>query len=184
MSRAWIAFYTGDYLKKTQRLTTEQHGAYLLLLMECWQQGCIPLDDDSRAAIARLPLARWNKIKGPIDLYFQPDGSQSRATEEIEKAEIVSVRRSIAGRNGGLKSGLSKAIALGQATKREAIAIAKAKQISSICVATNNNKESTSSEVARAPPVLETEESGQPRKQVATLTRVELEESFRRKSAL
>jgi uncharacterized protein YdaU (DUF1376 family) len=28
MSRAWIAFCIGDYLKDTQALSTEQHGAY------------------------------------------------------------------------------------------------------------------------------------------------------------
>ena len=67
MSRAWIAFYIGDYLKDTQALTTEQHGAYMLLLMECWQKGRVPLDAASRASIARVPLPRWKKISAPID---------------------------------------------------------------------------------------------------------------------
>lgn len=124
MSRAWIAFYIGDYLKDTQALTTEQHGAYLLLLMECWQKGSVPLDAVSRAAIARVPLPRWKKICAPIDAFFAGDGTNKRATTEISKAEVVSTKRAIAGAAGGRKSGLAKAIASGQRSKTEANAVA------------------------------------------------------------
>lgn len=129
MSRAWIAFYIGDYLKDTQALTTEQHGAYLLLLMECWQKGRVPLDPASRAAIARLPLARWNKISMPIDGFFAEDGTNKRATAEITKAEVVSLKRAIAGAAGGQRSGISKAIARGQQDKRQANACARLQQM-------------------------------------------------------
>jgi uncharacterized protein YdaU (DUF1376 family) len=128
MSRSWIAFYIGDYLKDTQALTTEQHGAYLLLLMECWQKGQVPLDAASRAAIARVPLPRWKKISAPIDGFFAADGTNKRASAEITKAEMVSLKRAIAGAAGGLRSGTSKAIARGQQSKLEANAYARPKQ--------------------------------------------------------
>jgi uncharacterized protein YdaU (DUF1376 family) len=128
MSRSWIAFYIGDYLKDTQALTTEQHGAYLLLLMECWQKGQVPLDARSRAAIARVPLPRWKKISAPIDAFFAADGTNKRASAEITKAEMVSLKRAIAGAAGGHRSGLSKAIARGQQSKIEANAYARLKQ--------------------------------------------------------
>jgi uncharacterized protein YdaU (DUF1376 family) len=128
MSRAWIAFYIGDYPKDTQALSTEQHGAYLLLLMECWQKGCVPLDAASRASIVRLPLQRWKKISAPIDAFFAADGTNKRATAEITKAEVVSLKRAIAGAAGGRRSGLSKAMARGRQGKLEANALARLKQ--------------------------------------------------------
>jgi uncharacterized protein YdaU (DUF1376 family) len=128
MSRAWIAFYIGDYLKDTQALTTEQHGAYLLLLMECWQKGSVPLDAASRASIARVPLPRWKKISAPIDAFFAADGTNKRATAEITKAEMVSLKRAIAGAAGGRRSGITKAIGHGQQGKMEANAFARLKQ--------------------------------------------------------
>jgi uncharacterized protein YdaU (DUF1376 family) len=128
MSRSWIAFYIGDYLKDTQALTTEQHGAYLLLLMECWQKGQVPLDARSRAAIARVPLPRWKKISAPVDAFFAADGTNKRASAEITKAEMVSLKRAIAGAAGGHRSGLSKAITRGQQSKAEANAFARLQQ--------------------------------------------------------
>jgi uncharacterized protein YdaU (DUF1376 family) len=119
MSRAWIAFYMGDYQKDTNRLTTLEHGAYFLLLQECWTHGNIPIDPQARAAVAKLPLREWLKIAPKINPYFQDDGTNKRATKEIEKAETIRTKRALAGFRGGTQSGISKAIARGMQSKME-----------------------------------------------------------------
>jgi len=73
MSRAGIAFYIGDYLKDNQALGT-QHGASPPLVVECGFMPNIPLDGSIRAAVAGVPLPRWNKISAPIDACFAAAG--------------------------------------------------------------------------------------------------------------
>jgi len=120
LGRSWIAFYMGDYQKDTNRLTTLEHGAYFLLLQECWTHGNIPAEPGDRAAIAKMTLREWLKIAPKINLFFGEDGTQKRATEEIEKAEIIRTKRALAGIRGGLASGLSRAIAGSKRSKPEA----------------------------------------------------------------
>ncbi len=122
MARAFIAYYIGDYQKKTQHLDTLQHGAYKLLLDHCWVHGSIPLDAASRANICKMTLPAWKKIAHVINPFFDAEGRNKRATEEIEKAENISLKRAIAGKSGGVRSGISKSIAKGQQQRSNEIA--------------------------------------------------------------
>lgn len=126
MSRAFVAFYMGDYQKKTQHLDTLQHGAYGLLLQHCWTHGAIPLEPEARAAIARMTVPAWKKIAPIIDRFFDSEGRNKRATKEIEKAERVSLKRAMAGQKGGFSSGISKSIAKGQQLRSAEVANATA----------------------------------------------------------
>jgi uncharacterized protein YdaU (DUF1376 family) len=59
-SGTWMAFYVGDYVKNTLKLTTRQHGAYLLLIMACWQDGgSVDSDDETLATITKLAMKDW-----------------------------------------------------------------------------------------------------------------------------
>ena len=166
MSRPFVAFYIGDYQKKTQHLDTLQHGAYFLLLQHCWTHGAIPQEAAGRAAIARLTLRSWQKIAPVLDRFFDAEGRNKRATEEIERAERISLQRALAGARGGFQSGRAKAIAShhrtqGQARARQMPRQAQVQtaeqmverppeQSALICEAVQNQKESSSSEdVAR-----------------------------------
>lgn len=116
-----MPFYVGDYLRDTGHLTTVQHGAYFLMIMHCWQHEKLPPTDEGRAAVARIPLKQWLAMKATIEAFFQPDGSHKRVTEEIEKSEKKWMQRSIAGRTGGMKSGIARSIkqANGQAKVKQ-----------------------------------------------------------------
>lgn len=66
----WMPLFIGAYLADTQRLSTEQHGAYLLLIMDYWMNGAPPDDDEELAQITKLSLAVWRKTKAKIMKFF------------------------------------------------------------------------------------------------------------------
>jgi uncharacterized protein YdaU (DUF1376 family) len=99
----WMPLYIGDYLSDTMRLTTLQHGAYLLLLMEYWKQGPLPNDDDELAAIVKIDRPTWDaSISKSIRRFFtaNEDGTlrQKRVDQERGKAIELSEKRSSAAR--------------------------------------------------------------------------------------
>ena len=82
----WMPFYPADYLADTRRLTTEQHGAYLLLLLDSWVSGALPDDDDVLARVAGLDAERWAQVRPVIARYFQiADGKWVHARVERER---------------------------------------------------------------------------------------------------
>ena len=67
----WMPFYWGDYLAETAHLSTEEHGAYLLLIGAYWQAGGPLADDDRRLArITRLSLRRWKVVRETLVEFF------------------------------------------------------------------------------------------------------------------
>lgn len=101
----WFPLYVGHYHRDTNELTTEQHGAYLLLLMSCWMKGGkLPNDDARLASIAKLTVPAWKKHASVIRAFFQDDGehlTHKRVTFEYEKAQELSRRASENGAKGG-----------------------------------------------------------------------------------
>lgn len=78
------------YLGDTMRLTTLQHGAYLLLLMSYWRDGkALPDDDGELASIAKLSPSEWRKIRPVLARYFVIGNGvwwQKRAEQELARA--------------------------------------------------------------------------------------------------
>lgn len=107
-SDTWMPFYVGDYLAATARLTTEQHGAYLLLLLDYWRNGPPPNDDPVLAQIARMTPVAWKKAKPALIGFFdERDGRliQRRAERERERAIDITEKR----RKAGAASALARA---------------------------------------------------------------------------
>lgn len=104
-STPFMQLYVGDYLADTLDLTTEQHGAYLLILMTMWQHDAkLPNDPVKLARIARMTPAKFRPVWDEISRFFVVEGDKitnPRLTKEREKAAEKSTKRAAAGRAGG-----------------------------------------------------------------------------------
>jgi uncharacterized protein YdaU (DUF1376 family) len=104
---AWMPLYVGDYLRDTSRLTTEQHGAYLLLIFDYWSSGQpLPDDDAQLALITRLSPEKWHQLRPSLARFFQVvDGvwRHKRVDQELAKAQAITDARRDGGRKGAEK---------------------------------------------------------------------------------
>jgi len=85
----WMPLYVADYLSATSRLTTEQHGAYLLLLMDYWKNGAPPNNNAVLAQITKLSPDAWSNARTMLEPFFEVSEKQwiqSRVESEMEKA--------------------------------------------------------------------------------------------------
>lgn len=121
MSLPYMPLYVGDYLKDTRDLTAEQHGAYLLLLMDMWNRnGALPNNAKVLARITGISPKRWPSVWSAIGSMFIDDGdflSHKRVDLELQKADQISQKRKLAGSAGGRAKALK--------TQEPDVAIAK-----------------------------------------------------------
>jgi uncharacterized protein YdaU (DUF1376 family) len=110
MSLPYMPLYVGDYLKDTRSLTTEQHGAYLLLLMDAWNcEGKLPNNAKALARITGVSPKRWPMVWSVIgEMFIEMDGflRHKRVDLELQKADQISQKR----RNAGSAGGRAKAL--------------------------------------------------------------------------
>lgn len=97
----WMPLYIGDYLRDTRHLTTLQHGAYLLLIMEYWVKGKVPTSDTERRQVCLLTSRQWKKNKAAISAMFGQNWQHSRIDEELKKANELKLKRAVYGSIGG-----------------------------------------------------------------------------------
>jgi uncharacterized protein YdaU (DUF1376 family) len=104
-NQPFMQLYVGDYLADTTHLTTEQHGAYMLLLLTMWRHGGgLPNEPQKLARIARTTGRKWPAIWAEIEGFFVvEDGviTNNRLTKEYQKAVSKSELRADAGSRGG-----------------------------------------------------------------------------------
>lgn len=94
-------FYGADFVSDTLDLTTEQKGAYLLLLIHQWQRGFVPQSPEARAQIAGVPAARMGAIWAALGDRFRAseNGFQNRRLERVrEDARLYHEGRSTSAR--------------------------------------------------------------------------------------
>lgn len=100
----WMPLYPGDYLRDTRHLTTLQHGAYLLLIMEYWVKGRLPGTDSERRRITALSPKQWRSNRLALAAMFSADWRHERIERELEKARELRLKRAVYGAKGGRMS--------------------------------------------------------------------------------
>jgi len=102
-----MQLFVADYLADTAHLTTVQHGAYMLLIMNYWQRGKpLPSKDEYLAQICRLTLDQWLEIKPIIAEFFterKDTWTHKRIDIDLQKVMSKSTKLSEAGKASGAK---------------------------------------------------------------------------------
>lgn len=70
----WMPIVIGEYKKTTDRLTRDQHGGYLLLMMAYWCTGPLLDDDEELAATVKATAAEWRKLRPKMARFFVVEG--------------------------------------------------------------------------------------------------------------
>ncbi|MCT4701188.1 DUF1376 domain-containing protein [Enterobacteriaceae bacterium H20N1] len=106
----YMQLYIADYLADTMHLSTEEHGAYLLLMFNYWQTGrAIP--KSRLGKIARLSNDRWISVESSLAEFFNDNGTEW-VHERIER-DLEGVRSSLE-----QKSAAGKASAMARKAKK------------------------------------------------------------------
>ena len=95
-----MQLYVSDYLADTAHLTTEEHGAYLLLLFNYWQTGS-PLRKDRLSFVARTSNERWPSVEETLKDFFHDDGkswTHFRVEADLEAVRLKQKTNSNAGK--------------------------------------------------------------------------------------
>jgi len=79
---AYLPLFGSDYLADTRHLSTEEHGAYLLLMIAAWRgDDCdLPMDDKKLARITCLSTRKWLVIKETILEFWTVENGRIRHT--------------------------------------------------------------------------------------------------------
>jgi uncharacterized protein YdaU (DUF1376 family) len=89
-----MPLYIGDYLADTMHLSTEQHGAYLLLLFHLWRRGVLQDDDAVLAQITGLPISAWTVSRAVLAEFFEiHDGQWHHGRVEREKSRTAAKQK-------------------------------------------------------------------------------------------
>lgn len=109
----YLQLYPADYLADTMHLTTEEHGAYLLIIFNYWQTGK-PIKSAHLPAIAKLSNERWADVEQSLKDYFEisEDGFwiHHRIEFDLKAVKVKSTKASRAGKMSAAKRAARKAL--------------------------------------------------------------------------
>jgi uncharacterized protein YdaU (DUF1376 family) len=108
MRRNWMPLYIPDFLADTVHLTAAESGAYLCLIMDYWLHDSLPDDDRQLAAIARLPVPAWRKMRPTIQAFFHDGWHHKRIDAELDKMAATVIKRHAAAVKAGTLSVIAR----------------------------------------------------------------------------
>ena len=89
--------YIGDYLADTMHLSTEQHGAYLLLLFHLWRRGSLPDDPGTLTKITGLSPHAWKQNRAVLAAFFEiHEGTWRHARVDRERSRLADKQQAYA----------------------------------------------------------------------------------------
>jgi uncharacterized protein YdaU (DUF1376 family) len=117
----YMPLYVADYLADAAHLTTQEHGAYLLLIMTYWQRGeALPADEVKLARIARMTGEEWACVRDNLIEFFDITETEWRhnrverelnlvrdKTEKARAAGRASAQRRLNGRSTDVQQALN-----------------------------------------------------------------------------
>jgi uncharacterized protein YdaU (DUF1376 family) len=107
-----MQLYVSDYLADTAHLTAQQHGAYMLLLMNYWQRGkALDNSNERLSHVARLSPEEWIDAKPTLEEFFIVEDNvwtHARVEDDLAKIREKSVKASFAGRRSVVARGLNE----------------------------------------------------------------------------
>ncbi len=96
----YIQLYVADYLADTMHLDAEEHGAYLLLIMNYWQTGK-PVPRTRLQKIARVSNDRWPSVERSLSEFFNEEDDcwvHPRIERDLDAVHQTQIQRSAAGK--------------------------------------------------------------------------------------
>jgi uncharacterized protein YdaU (DUF1376 family) len=98
-----LPLFVDAYLADTTHLSTEEHGAYLLLLMAMWRRGgSVPDDDTDNARMVGLPVRKWRQVRARLSPFLVLGNGEISQKRLRKEWEFVVNRSNAARQNGSL----------------------------------------------------------------------------------
>lgn len=101
MKRPWMPLWPRDYLADTQHLSTIEHGAYCLLIMNYWMHGGLPDDDRQLAKVTGLSIRSWRRMRPTLETFFYDGWNHKRIDQDLTKVDKIAEQRRFFGARGG-----------------------------------------------------------------------------------
>lgn len=108
----WMPLVLAPWRRGTTFFTPAERGAYLELLLVCWEHGCVPNEDDVLQQLAKCNDKDWKKVRGRVlAKFYERDGMlyNERSIVEKQKANEHYANKAAAGKAGGKASAEARA---------------------------------------------------------------------------